>query len=1061
MSSLEKLIISGIRSFSPDRREGIIFESPITLIAGQNGSGKTTIIECLKASITGELPPNSKSGQYFIHDPKLTDSAEVRGQIRLIFRDYQYEKRIQVVRSFQLSYIRNKKTNINSLNDIKSQFKVIESILQTKDDETGEITSISHKCADINSQVPILFGVSDSVIENVLFCHQEDSNWPLQEMSKVKKRFDDLFGSTRYSKALEAINKIKNDYSKKIKEITLINDGILQKITFLESILLKKSECLKRKEKILIEIEKNNSKLKLLQDNVKEKEKIREKIGKLFTEFEFESKLLDSYSKDINEIKMEIDSVNLSSELDKEDNIDEQIKFEKGKSTFLAERLEIIQNEIQNLLQNINLNNKNSEFKLKLDQIPTKIREINENSTLLKDFVQELENLLSNKLKNFPNIDLNKYLERITKMSFNKLKFEQLNKLENELESIESQKNNFTAILQQKRELKREIQREIDQISSKLTDKNNIESEMDKITKSLQLVNQQNTKTIENIEDELNENSSFNNTCSVRFSGLFNITYELGVTSGEISILNRFKNIEKKLDGFEFDSNTNNLEQMISVRKEEYKKKKIETLSKWKKIDNLDFAYSSEFEDSNIYNLKMRYKLLEEKLYGFPSDLNEKKDELQEKLNNTDREISEFESYISVNEKKYKELTNLINKENIENKALESDFYKKKDRLLNSMTSLIKDFEYLFINRREFDFITVCEKNVNFVELLKTKQTTEKEIRNELEQSRNLIDTLIKVRSLKKKKQNFDHSGNKINCIKAKIAHLLNYKEQTENETYDIGNIEESYELFKLNINSIQNEIDSIQCELSRLQGENKVNDDWLEKCESDSKGYSNLENLKMEYSTGLFEHNLMISYIKDLDKYSLSLQKALMKFHVNKMIEINRTIKELWNVTYRGHDIDYIAIRSDAEDENEAAFISGDNLSKTSTTKSFNYRVVMVQNGVELDMKGKCSAGQKVLACIIIRLALAESFCLNCGILTLDEPTTNLDQLNIEGLAEALSYLIKFRKLQKNFQLIIITHDERFVRILAQAQQCDHFYQISKDENGYSTIRQVDFHGY
>jgi DNA repair protein RAD50 len=32
------------------------------------------------------------------------------------------------------------------------------------------------------------------------------------------------------------------------------------------------------------------------------------------------------------------------------------------------------------------------------------------------------------------------------------------------------------------------------------------------------------------------------------------------------------------------------------------------------------------------------------------------------------------------------------------------------------------------------------------------------------------------------------------------------------------------------------------------------------------------------------------------------------------------------------------------------------------------------------------------VLACLIIRLALAETFCLNCGILALDEPTTNLD---------------------------------------------------------------------
>ena len=45
------------------------------------------------------------------------------------------------------------------------------------------------------------------------------------------------------------------------------------------------------------------------------------------------------------------------------------------------------------------------------------------------------------------------------------------------------------------------------------------------------------------------------------------------------------------------------------------------------------------------------------------------------------------------------------------------------------------------------------------------------------------------------------------------------------------------------------------------------------------------------------------------------------------------------------------------------------------------------------IDMKGRCSAGQRVLASIVIRLALAQTFCIKCGILALDEPTTNLDE--------------------------------------------------------------------
>ena len=51
-----------------------------------------------------------------------------------------------------------------------------------------------------------------------------------------------------------------------------------------------------------------------------------------------------------------------------------------------------------------------------------------------------------------------------------------------------------------------------------------------------------------------------------------------------------------------------------------------------------------------------------------------------------------------------------------------------------------------------------------------------------------------------------------------------------------------------------------------------------------------------------------------------------------------------------------------------------------------------------------------QVLASLVIRLALAESFCLNCGILALDEPTTNLDTANIESFASAINDIVKAR---------------------------------------------------
>lgn len=63
MAEIKKMTIKGIRSFSPREEKTIKFFKPLTIIVGDNGCGKTTIIECLKAGCTGNLPPNCSSGQ--------------------------------------------------------------------------------------------------------------------------------------------------------------------------------------------------------------------------------------------------------------------------------------------------------------------------------------------------------------------------------------------------------------------------------------------------------------------------------------------------------------------------------------------------------------------------------------------------------------------------------------------------------------------------------------------------------------------------------------------------------------------------------------------------------------------------------------------------------------------------------------------------------------------------------------------------------------------------------------------------------------------------------------
>lgn len=165
-----------------------------------------TIIECLKMACTGDLPPNVKSGQNFIHDPKVAGETEVKAQIKLRFQDPSNVS-FMVTRSYLLS---QKRKNL--------QFKALDNALNILDPETNEYSTLPQRCSDINQQIPLTMGVSKAILENVVFVHQEDSNWPLSEGANVKKRFDDIFAATKYTKALEEFRKLKVKQTQESKE---------------------------------------------------------------------------------------------------------------------------------------------------------------------------------------------------------------------------------------------------------------------------------------------------------------------------------------------------------------------------------------------------------------------------------------------------------------------------------------------------------------------------------------------------------------------------------------------------------------------------------------------------------------------------------------------------------------------------------------------------------------------------------------------------------------------------------------------------------------------------
>ena len=134
-------------------------------------------------------------------------------------------------------------------------------------------------------------------------------------------------------------------------------------------------------------------------------------------------------------------------------------------------------------------------------------------------------------------------------------------------------------------------------------------------------------------------------------------------------------------------------------------------------------------------------------------------------------------------------------------------------------------------------------------------------------------------------------------------------------------------------------------------------------------------KNVEEEHRVAMIKYDTTQMLVRDIEKYYTALDKALCRFHSIKIAEINKIIRDLWSLTYKGEDITNIELVSGQDKGGRAA-------------RSYNYRVAMTKGSTQLDMRGRCSAGQRVLASLVIRLALAETFCVNCGCIALDEPT-------------------------------------------------------------------------
>ncbi|CCH58365.1 hypothetical protein TBLA_0A05720 [Henningerozyma blattae CBS 6284] len=1300
MSAIYKLSIQGVRSFDSNERETIEFGSPLTLIVGSNGTGKTTVIECLKYATTGDFPPNSKGGA-FVHDPKIIGEKDIRAQVKLAFVSANGLNMI-VTRNMQLLVKRSTQT-----------FKTLEGQLVAIN-KAGDRTTLNTRSTDLDAQVPQYMGVPKAILDYVIFCHQEDSLWPLSEPANLKKKFDEIFQAMKFTKALDSLKAIKKDMNVDIKLLKQSVEHLKVDKDRANAIKLNISRLQEKNQEYQDQVKDIEVKIKKVTEESDILFKSNQDFQKVLSKLESLKRMEESTSEQIGRLKSSLEIIHLPKEelqnmldnfsetlLQNERQIDEivnhinSLKTQSNEIQTKCNQLIRRQGELkaqegaheQNIIQIESLK------KIIFDNYGLADSNDNANYDIFLNTLLEYKNKLMENLNNITttgHIEAERYnklltdIAKETMVESHKLEYgnNDILKLEDILQNLNNNLENINITEVEYEREKKDLQKFQDKLKDwentnvivdltrQIKDKNmsliDIENDLEKIQDQILKTNQKadlfaKLSFYKSILNEKNKNLNYlneklssdlkvkswdidlENEPDLNFKKFYiNLQKNIGLTTRDSNKLTKavteaslnlrnarqeYENYEKSIseitkqleETLPEDCTIEDYDELLEEAEISYRtslenlKMHQTTLAFNKKAlevaqnDDCCYLCSRKFEDATF-----RSKILDELILKTDAKFEislketvENEKEYLEILRSLEKDILS----LKISKTKYNDinisLTKLETEENEAKKKLDdfekslTDLKSERDYAENTIRPIIESKLRLQneIKRSEHDVSQISDElmiygtssgNVQTVDELKENQrlkneqlkNTRKEI-NSLQEEKetktseysnllNLIkDRTYKIDSIEKhisqkerilediNKKEKDKQNIKLSMEKAKAAlknlkerkkateekslsitsnnenkikqmqdelnsltryvdkfsdlakqisiftsskdemkhctdELREYQAQLENLSKDIDirsadldrkkqtlndsnnerkNLKQNIELLNLqfDINTIRREINELnlqnaEAERDKYQQESARLRSLFEQLSAENAGkigeMKQLQNqittlsqqLRVDYKhvndkyhTEWVQLKTKLFVNDDIDTYSLALDTAIMKYHSLKMEDINTTIDELWKRTYSGTDVDSIKIRSDE-------------VKSTQKGKSYNYRVVMYKQDAELDMRGRCSAGQKVLASIIIRLALSETFGINCGVIALDEPTTNLDEENIESLARSLHNIIQIRKNQKKFYtLIVITHDEKFLKHMDAAQFTDHFFKIKRDARQKSLIEWVD----
>jgi DNA repair protein RAD50 len=1297
MSKIDRMMIQGIRSFGPEKGETIVFNAPLTLIVGWNGSGKTTIIESLRYATTGDLPPNSKTGGAFIHDPKLRDEKELLAQVKLSFRSTS-GVRMVATRNLQVTV---KKTG-------RSQKTLEGTLLMNKD---GEKHSISTRVAELDQIIPQYLGVPKAILDNVIFCHQEDSLWPLSDATTLKKKFDEIFEALKYTKAIDNIKMIRKNRNIELGQLKIIETNAridkdrgkkseerqaqlydeidslrgkyhevdaecaeaqqkahnaydhsarymqtINELKFKRNTLEANQQSIAALEDSLTHMAETDEELQSMLDQYEQRvathttqndehrheyadlkdalEETRESLGAKQSEvgkyeaqkeqydrqlqqretlikesakrhgvrgydYDITDKQIADFQQIINKMSRDQNKVldrareESQRELREAQDSLNQLNTRKSGATQSKDSahtqitsndkrildLQLMMNQIkadegsevilQNRKRDTEEQLKNATSAASTERYDERLLEASNTVRMLEDKKERLTNELgeaTKQAKESASIDYARnelqsaqhslatmkkvHNERITQLvdsdwdaatletAFQQALSEKAGKVkeassrrgisQTKLDKINFQLSSLEAQLKKKRSELREYEKTASEAIQK-DDISDFEETLQQLEEDYEAVSSDNAKFTAQVDYMRSclKVAQQDNVCRLCSRELHDDRSQSFTTVGflaklediiakaeknmkaespeelfaELEVARNAKpsyDLAVRLRDTEIPALQTDLSQLTSEREGlnkqledqdatvhdlETARQEVESMSKdvqsivgyYTKVRELEVQIKDLAQKQKAAGLSRGIDAVQTDLKKVTDDsrsaraaldeLTAARDKSRSLLTSLELNVRDMNAELNNAQSKLKEkraLATRIEDFKSEN-SKQREAIRSYDKNIEELVPEIEQAQYKYddINRRGNERVQRAHDEASKLsDSLRQLNQADQEITayikrggpEQLAQTHREIEVLqgdlarveSEMMAVMRKIKKIEDTVRDTEMTKRSIGDNLRYRKakraletlQVDIDKLEAHGAERDKEHYDQEAAHWDHQYHALNADKISLERDMKNKDDQLNELMEEYKQiYQNSLN---QYREAHIKVETTKAAIADLGQYAGALDKAIMKYHTLKMEEINRIIAELWRNAYQGTDVDTIRIASDSDGKGN---------------RTYNYRVVMSKQDTEMDMRGRCSAGQKVLACLVIRLALAECFGTNCGLIALDEPTTNLDQQNIKGLAESLSEIIKIRRKQANFQLLVITHDEAFLREMNCADYTDVYWRVGRDSKQESFI--------